>query len=119
MDLLLVKAYPFRFPTVTPADLDKALAVFGDQKGAGEHVANLGITDPETALHVRAAFGAASGPACKAAKAAGEEIHRHGLGGISADAKATVAQYPDLFPSGPERAHNSSAAESKQSEKTR
>ena len=119
IDLLLVKAYPFRFPTATPAELERVLADFGDQKGAGEHLANLGITDAETALHVRAALGAASGAVCKAAKAAGKRSIATAGAGSAPMRRQPSPIIPTCSRTRPARAHNGSTSDVRKTETTR
>jgi hypothetical protein len=102
-DLMVVKRYPRQFPSVTPVALDQALAAYGDHKGALDHLTKLGISDPETMLRVRAAFGYSSDPTCEDARRAATEIAKVGLDGISDRAKTVVAGHPELFPIGPPR----------------
>jgi hypothetical protein len=98
-ELAFISRYSRQFPAVSPADLAQALAVYGDRKGARDHLASLGVTDPDQALRVRTAFGLESQATCDAARAAAEELGRVGLAGISDRSRAVVARHPHLFPS--------------------
>ena len=100
-ELIVISLHPRQFPAVSPADLTQALAAYGDRKGARDHLASLGISDPDTALRVRAAFGLTADATCDAARSAAEEISRVGLAGISDRVRAFVARHADLFPSPP------------------
>jgi hypothetical protein len=97
-ELAVIHGYAKQFPAVSPAELAEALAAYGDRKGARDHLAGLGVTDPDVMLRVRAAFGLESEATCKAARAVSEEIARFRLSGIGAEARAFVARHPDLFP---------------------
>jgi hypothetical protein len=109
-ELAVIGLYPRQFPAVSPADLAKALAAYGDRKGALDHLTNLGVTDPDKALRVRAAFGMASQGTCDSARAASEEISRVGLAGLSDRARSFVARHPDLFPLPPAKTPSPSRA---------
>jgi hypothetical protein len=97
-DLMIVRRFPRQFPTVKPADLEQALAAFGDKKGAMEHIESLGVTNPDTVLRIRVAFGCATDVTCAEARAAAAEITKVGLAGLSDRARLTVSQNPELFP---------------------
>jgi hypothetical protein len=97
-ELAVISHYPRQFPTIKPEELTNALALSGDRKGAREHLAKLGISDPDTALQVRAAFGLAPEATCNEARAAADEIGRLGLEGSSERVRAFVARNPKLFP---------------------
>jgi hypothetical protein len=97
-ELTIVSRYPRQFPKVSAADLAEALAVYGDKKGARDHAANLGITDPDKELRLRAAFGLASEPTCQSALAVSKELQRVGLAGLDDAARSFVAHNPQLFP---------------------
>jgi hypothetical protein len=100
-ELGIVSRYPRQFPKVSTADLAEALAVYGDKKGARDHAANLGITDPEKELRLRAAFGLASEPTCQSALSVSKELQRVGLAGLDDAARSFVAHNPQLFPIAP------------------
>jgi hypothetical protein len=97
-DLIVISLHPGQFPAVSAADLAQALAVYGDRKGAREHLASLDIADPGTTLRVRAAFGLAADATCSAAKAMAAEIGRVGLANGSDRTRSFVARHPELFP---------------------
>jgi hypothetical protein len=98
-ELTLISHFPLQFADVKAADLDEALGVYGDKKGAREHLARLNITDPDMALKVRAAFGLATDIICADARAAGEELAAVGSGGVNDKNKRFIAAHPDFFPS--------------------
>src|SRR5205807_2369885 len=100
-ELTVISLHPRQFPAVTPADLTQATAAWGDRKGAREHLASLGISDPATVLRVRAAFGLTPDATCVAAKAAAEEVGRVGVAGSSEHVRSFVARHPELFPLSP------------------
>jgi hypothetical protein len=97
-ELTVIHLHLRHFPTVSPADLTQALAAWGDEKGASDHLASLGITDPDASLKLRATFGLTPDATCDDAVAASEEIGRLGLAGASDRVKAFVARNPKLFP---------------------
>ena len=97
-ELAVISRHPLQFPAVSPADLAQALAVYGDRKGARDHLASLGVTDPDEMLRVRAAFGLASKATCDAARVASEEIGRVGPAEIGDGARSFFARHPYLFP---------------------
>jgi len=97
-ELAVVCRFPRQFPSITQPDLERALAAFGDRKGAMEHLTDLGVTDEYQSLRVRAAFGVLSEDTCRAARAVAAEIARAGRDGISDRSKVFVARHPELFP---------------------
>jgi uncharacterized coiled-coil protein SlyX len=86
------------FPDVDQDALMRALIVMADDRGAGEHVRILGLTDPKQIKALKIAFALADDDTITTVKALGPAVRAGESNLLGDDSKAFIRQHPELFP---------------------